>query len=204
MNKLVKNIEHIKNIVDLQQNYARTGGTMEPLSLVDLVEDALGINSASLSRHRIRVEKVYEEALPPALADRSKVLQILVNLIRNAKHAIDDHNPDDRILGIRIARSGDDRVLITVRDTGIGIAAENMSRLFTHGFTTRKDGHGFGLHSSEASAREMNGALTAASDGIGRGASFTLELGLFRAENIIRPLPAQPDALRRVPENEAA
>jgi len=204
VDKLVKNIEHIKNIVDLQQNYARTGGTMEPLSLVDLVEDALGINSASLSRHRIRVEKVYEENLPPALADRSKVLQILVNLIRNAKHAIDDHNPDDRVLGIRIARSGDERVLITVRDTGIGIAAENMSRLFTHGFTTRKHGHGFGLHSGEASAREMNGTLTAASDGIGRGASFTLELGLFRAENSIQPSQAQPDAHRSVQENEAA
>ena len=204
VDKLVKNIEHIKNIVDLQQNYARTGGTMEPLSLVDLVEDALGINSASLSRHRIRVEKDNEENLPPALADRSKLLQILVNLIRNAKHAIDDHNPDERILGIRIARSGGDRVLITVRDTGIGIAAENMSRLFTHGFTTRKHGHGFGLHSSEASAREMNGSLAAASEGIGHGASFTLELGVFRASSLIQPLPAVSDAQPRVSENEAA
>ena len=175
---LVKNIEHIKNIVDLQQNYARTGGTMEPLDIVDLTEDALGINSASLTRHRIRLIKRYEEGLPAVLADRSKVLQILVNLIRNGKHAVDDAETENRLLGIAIERCGEDKVRIVVADTGVGISAENMSKLFTHGFTTRKDGHGFGLHSSEAAAREMNGSLTANSSGVGQGATFILELGI--------------------------
>lgn len=181
VDQLVKNIEHIKNIVDLQQSYARTGGTMEPIDLIDLVEDAMGINAASLSRHRIKIIKRYDEGVPPVLADRNKVLQILVNLIRNAKHAVDDSENEQRLLGIAIQRHGDDRVRITVADTGVGIAPENMSKLFSHGFTTRKDGHGFGLHSSEAAAREMGGALTAHSDGPGRGAMFTLELGVSQS-----------------------
>lgn len=182
VDQLVKNIEHIKNIVDLQQSYARTGGTMEPVDLLDLVEDALGINAASLTRHRIKLIKRYEEGVPPVLADRNKVLQILVNLIRNAKHAVDDSENEQRLLGLSVQRHGRDRVRITVADTGVGIAPENMGKLFTHGFTTRKHGHGFGLHSSEAAAREMGGTLTAHSDGPGRGAMFTLELGVSRIE----------------------
>jgi two-component system, NtrC family, sensor kinase len=67
---------------------------------------------------------------------------------------------------------------ITVKDNGEGIAAENMTRIFTHGFTTKKDGHGFGLHGAAIAAREMEGSLTAASDGPGRGATFTLILPL--------------------------
>ncbi len=181
VDQLVKNIEHIKNIVDLQQSYARTGGAMEPVDPVDLVEDALGIHAASLTRHRIKIVKNYQNGIPSVLADRSKVLQILVNLIRNAKHAVDDSDHESRLLGIAIQRSGEDRVRITVADTGVGIAPENMARLFSHGFTTRKDGHGFGLHSSEAAAREMGGSLTASSEGPGRGAMFVLELSVSKA-----------------------
>lgn len=190
VNKLVKNIEHIKNIVDLQQGYARTGGTMEPIDLNDLVEDSLGINAASLTRHGIKLVKRFEEGVPPAFADRNKVLQILVNLIRNAKHAVDDSENEQRMIGIAIARIGDDRVRVTVADTGVGIAPENMSKLFSHGFTTRRDGHGFGLHSSEAAAREMGGSLSAHSDGPGRGAIFILDLQVYQAKTSIGPVAA--------------
>jgi len=181
VDQLVKNIEHIKNIVDLQQSYARTGGTMEPVDLIDLVEDALGINAASLTRHRIKLIKNFEEGVPSVMADRNKVLQILVNLIRNAKHAVDDSDNEQRLLGIAVQRYGEDRVRITVADTGVGISLENMGKLFSHGFTTRKNGHGFGLHSSEAAAREMGGTLSAHSDRPGRGAMFVLELAVSKA-----------------------
>lgn len=185
VDQLVKNIEHIKNIVDLQQSYARTGGTMEPVDLIDLVEDALGINAASLARHRIKLIKNFEDGIPSVMADRNKVLQILVNLIRNAKHAVDDSNNERRLLGIAVQKHGEDRVRITVADTGVGISQENMGKLFSHGFTTRKNGHGFGLHSSEAAAREMGGTLSAHSDGPGRGAIFILELAVSKAAPIL-------------------
>lgn len=193
--KLGKNIEHIKTIVDLQQNYARSGGSIEPVEVAALVDDALGINAASLSRHRIRVVKQFADGLPPAFADRNKMLQILVNLIRNAKHAVDDGNGEQRMIGIGVQRHGLDRVRIIVADTGVGIAPENMARLFSHGFTTRKNGHGFGLHSSEAAAREMGGSLTAHSDGPGRGAVFTLELPLYKAKTASESQPAMPQGV---------
>jgi signal transduction histidine kinase len=81
-----------------------------------------------------------------------------------------------RRMVIRIAPAGTDRTRITVTDNGVGIPPENMARIFNHGFTTKKDGHGFGLHSGANAAKEMGGSLTAHSDGPGKGATFTLEL----------------------------
>ncbi len=77
---------------------------------------------------------------------------------------------------------GEDRVCFEVIDNGVGISAENLTRIFNHGFTTKKDGHGFGLHSGALAAKEMGGALTAHSDGEGKGARFALELPMRRTE----------------------
>jgi PAS domain S-box-containing protein len=172
---LTSSVEHIKEIVMMQQSYARMGGRSEPLHLEHLVEDALHINSAALTRHRVELIKDYQ-AVPAVQVERNKVLQILVNLLRNAKHAIDDANPPERLLRITICQGPDGFVNVIVSDNGLGIPPENLERLFSYGFTTRKTGHGFGLHSSVNTAREMGGALTAASAGLGHGASFCLSL----------------------------
>jgi C4-dicarboxylate-specific signal transduction histidine kinase len=108
--------------------------------------------------------------------NRHKVLQILVNLIRNAKDALAEGAPAEKRLTLGLACNGDDRVKVTVGDNGVGIPPENLTRIFQHGFTTRANGHGFGLHSSANAARAMGGSLTVQSDGPGRGATFTLEL----------------------------
>jgi C4-dicarboxylate-specific signal transduction histidine kinase len=110
--------------------------------------------------------------------DKHKVLQILVNLVHNAKYALDQAEGREKLLTIGIAMNGDKRLKITVSDNGVGIPAENLTKIFSHGFTTRKDGHGFGLHSGANAAREMGGNLTVQSDGAGQGATFTLDLPL--------------------------
>ena len=74
--------------------------------------------------------------------------------------------------------NGCGRVKISVMDNGVGIPCENLTRIFRFGFTTRKNGHGFGLHSGALAAHELGGALRAHSDGLGQGATFTLELPL--------------------------
>jgi signal transduction histidine kinase len=178
---LTKNIEHIKHIVSMQQNYARTADFAEPMSPDSLVEDALGMTAANLGRHQI---KVVRDCATTALvaAERHKVLQILVNLIRNAQHALDEGAPPEKRLVIRVHESGPGTVAITVTDNGVGILPENLTRIFSHGFTTRKDGHGFGLHSAALAAQQMGGRLIAASDGPSRGASFSLELPLAQLE----------------------
>jgi C4-dicarboxylate-specific signal transduction histidine kinase len=104
------------------------------------------------------------------------VLQILVNVLRNAKYAMDEQDPPVKRLVVRVGMAGADRVKIVVADNGIGIPAENLTRIFNHGFTTRETGHGFGLHSGANAAKEMGGTLTAHSEGLSKGAEFTLEL----------------------------
>jgi C4-dicarboxylate-specific signal transduction histidine kinase len=110
------------------------------------------------------------------LTDKHKVLMILVNLISNAKYAMDDIPVEQRRLSVRLERSGTDRVRIEVHDNGHDIAPEMLTRIFQYGFSTRKEGHGFGLHSSALAAQELGGSLTAHSGGPGQGATFTLEL----------------------------
>ena len=171
-----QHIEHIKQIVAMQQSFAKVSGTLENLSAVGLVEDALRINTAMFERHRIRVVRELDEQTPAVSVDRHKVLQILVNLLRNAKDAMNRQNAPEKELVLRVEKAPPDRVRIIVRDHGIGIAPENLIRIFSHGFTTKKDGHGFGLHSGANAAKEMGGSLTAYSGGIGQGATFTLEL----------------------------
>ncbi len=167
--------EHIGTIVKLQQNYTRTPRLNEPAHLAELLEDALRINSAGLTRHEVRVER-HLSPVPQVLTDKHKVLMILVNLISNAKYALDEAPAEQRCLTLRMEATAADRVRIEVRDNGMGIAPELLTRIFQHGFTTRDEGHGFGLHSSALAAQELGGTLTAHSDGPGRGATFTLEL----------------------------
>jgi PAS domain S-box-containing protein len=174
LDRLHKNIEHIKDIVAMQQNYAKTSGVLESLPIADLVEDAIRMNAGSMERHDVKVVRDYSE-VPPVLMDKHKVLQILVNLIRNAKHACSDSGKTDRQITLRVGTT-DGRINISVIDNGVGIPAENLTRIFNHGFTTRKNGHGFGLHSSALTAKEMGGRLVVSSEGTGRGATFTLEL----------------------------
>jgi PAS domain S-box-containing protein len=175
MGVLGKNVEHIKEIVAMQQNYAHLCGVTEQVQACELVEDAIRMNLGAFERHGIRIEREFDE-VPPVRVDRHKVLQILVNLMRNAKYAIDELRPSDKRLAIGIHCAGPGPVAITLRDNGIGIPPENLTRIFAHGFTTKRDGHGFGLHSGALAAQEMGGRLTAHSEGTGQGATFCLEL----------------------------
>ncbi|HWY32007.1 MAG TPA: PAS domain S-box protein, partial [Candidatus Acidoferrum sp.] len=171
---LANNITHIKEIVAMQQSYAKASGVLESLKPVDLVEDAIRMNTGAMMRHNVKIEREFAD-VAPLLTDKHKVLQILVNLIRNAKYACDDSGREDKQITLRVF-NGDGRIKISVEDNGIGIPAENMTKIFGHGFTTRKEGHGFGLHSGALAAKDLGGKLIVFSEGPGLGSTFTLEL----------------------------
>jgi signal transduction histidine kinase len=181
LQSLGANIEHIKEIVAMQQNYSKISGLTESLAVVDLVEDAIRMNNAALVRHDVQLVREYSET-SPVLVEKHKVLQILVNLIRNSKYALDESGRADRRVTVRVAKNGGDFVRVSIIDNGVGIPSQNLTRIFEHGFTTRKNGHGFGLHSGALAARELGGTLTAYSDGPGTGASFVLELPVVPKE----------------------
>ena len=179
-----RHTEHIGAIVKLQQRYARTPQQLfEPIELAELMEDALRINQAALGRHFVEVVRELEP-LPPVVTERHKVLMILVNLISNAKYAMDAVPEPQRRLTVKLEWAGRNRIRLSVRDNGVGIEPEMFTCIFQHGFTTRDDGHGFGLHSCALAAQELGGSLSVQSAGVGQGATFTLEL------------PAVPEAQR--------
>jgi len=178
---LSDNVQHIKDIVSTQQSYAKVSGVEVTTSITRLVEDAIQINSAGLQRHGTRLIREFEE-LPDVEINKQKVLQILVNLISNAKYASSSSEKEEKIITIRIYKHVEDQFRIVVSDNGVGISRDNLTRIFSHGFTTKKHGHGFGLHSSALASKEIGGSLTVHSDGVRQGAAFTLELPFKPAE----------------------
>jgi|GEM_PF-1686967 len=172
---LTKSVDHIKNIIAMQQSYTRSSSFLEELEAPELVNEALQISEASLARHNVNVVRDFQ-SVPRVKASRHKVLEILVNLISNAKQAVEEAGHQDKYITIEIKPSSTDLARIIVRDNGVGILPENLQRIFSFGFTTKAAGHGFGLHSSAVAAQEMNGSLVAKSAGKGQGAEFILEL----------------------------
>ncbi|MBI2947002.1 MAG: HAMP domain-containing protein [Verrucomicrobia bacterium] len=127
---IMRHVEHIKEIVAMQQSYAQVSGVREMLSVSQLMEDALHINATAFQRHGVELERDYE-TVPALLLERHKILQILVNLLRNAKEALIEGRKEKRIVRLRIARHSDQWLRISISDNGIGIAPENRRAFFS-------------------------------------------------------------------------
>ncbi len=178
LHSLQKNVDHIKVIVSMQQTHAKVGGIVEEVCVEDLVEDALKMNLVSYDKHGLKVVRDFQK-VEKVRIDRHKLFQIVMNLLSNARHAVKDLPGEKRlVVAVRPVESG---VMVVVEDNGVGISSENMTRIFNLGFTTKKDGHGFGLHSSALAASEMGGRLEVHSDGPGHGARFSIVLPLVPA-----------------------
>jgi two-component system, LuxR family, sensor kinase FixL len=187
MRSLGQSVEHINSIVTMQQKHARAAGAVEKVTVPQLIDEALRLHAVSFERLGIQVRRDYAR-VPPLFVDRHKLLQILINLLSNARHALVESQGADKLLGIHVRHEPEtEQLRIEVSDNGVGIAPENLGRMFSQGFTTKKKGHGFGLHSSALAAAEMKGRLTCVSPGLAQGATFTLELPL-------RHEPTDPDA----------
>lgn len=180
MQAVSHHVEHIKQIVTAQQSYGKMFGVTESFDPRSVVEQAIRINEESFERHQIAIVREFPVE-HTVTADRHKMLQILVNLLRNAKQSIMEAVPPTRRVNVRVQELRPGWLGVAIQDTGMGISPENQARIFQHGFTTKKGGHGFGLHASVLSAREMKGDLTFHSEGVGTGAVFTLELPLARS-----------------------
>ena len=180
MGSLAKHVEHITQIVYAQQQYSKHSNQLESIRIPDLLEIALKVNNVSMESSRIEIVRHYSD-MPAILTDKHAILQILINLIGNAQHALVNNGREAKRLTLRTtpASSGNHKFIrIQVADNGVGINPANLTRVFTHGFTTKIDGHGFGLHASANSAKKLCGSLMAFSDGPDTGAMFTLDLPL--------------------------
>lgn len=172
---LLKNVEHIKEIVTVQQSMAKSSGVMQDLCPQDIVTDVLAATKGSTTNHQITVIEDIADSITSFVSDKHKVLQILINLISNAKDALVEQKTLDPKIEIQVICQNDD-ICFRVSDNGVGIHQNKINKIFQHGFTTKKTGHGFGLHSSANAATEIGGSLTVSSQGIGHGATFELLL----------------------------
>jgi signal transduction histidine kinase len=170
---LLKNIDHIKHVVGMQQGHAKAVGVVERVRPEELVDDALKLHESDFAREGILLKKDLEKVGTLSL-DRHRVLQILVNLISNARQATLDSPELDKVVTVRIRARNESGLLIEVEDNGVGIEPHNAARIFQQGFTTKLHGHGFGLHNSILVAKELGGSLSYRSEGPGKGACFSL------------------------------
>ncbi len=181
---IVVHVEHICKIVAAQQTYARRGGVSESVNVAELLDNAIALNFGAGVGTGVQISRRYD-VVPPLTLDRHKLIQILGNFLSNARHALQDRPEGQRVLTPSIRLQSADWLIIEVEDSGVGIDANALSRLFEFGFTTKTDGHGFGLHSSAILAKELGGDVSGHSEGPGRGARFTLRLPLTSASQMV-------------------
>jgi signal transduction histidine kinase len=178
MQTVVSGLDHIKEIVSAQQQHAKSGALRQKISPAELFEKAMAMDIGSSAEADIKLLSEFHEISPIPL-EKHKVLQILINLINNAKKAVKATSGRERrivLITRRLDSGGKPTIRFEVADNGAGIRTEDLTKIFAHGFTTREDGHGFGLHSAANAAREMGGSLSVTSEGIDKGATFTLDL----------------------------
>lgn len=171
-----KHIRLMKDIIETQQKHATGALSAAMVDLVLLCEDAVHIQKPGLDRHMVTVERQYR-CEEPVHANKAELTHILINLVKNAIEAMGFQ--ETRTLTLTTGKKPGGQIFLEVADTGAGISEEDMSRMFTHGFTTKQDGHGFGLHYSRQAMAKMGGTLEVTSEGKNKGACFTLTFGLF-------------------------
>ena len=173
---MIERIEHIRDMIMLQQSHSTVRTLWEPLDLATVMEEALRLEmDVHITHQQVKIVRHFAD-LPPIYSARGLLLQILVNLLANSCQAMGDKPPHQRVLTLRIVPHADNKVRITVEDTGCGIHPRHLTSIFTQGFTTKEDGHGFGLHHACLLAQDLGGTLLAESDGLGKGARFTLDI----------------------------
>jgi signal transduction histidine kinase len=175
MKGLIRNIRHMKQIIASHQTMAKSAGSAEQISLAEVLSHAMELSFQPGDEKWMTIRLDYQH-VPPVLVDQHQLLQILVNLLRNAKQAMRQQVQDSHDLNLSVKYQDDDEtyVVMTIQDSGIGIAPEHLSNMFTRGFTTKADGNGIGLQSSILAIQSMGGAMHVKSEGVGRGATFTL------------------------------
>ncbi len=179
--RLLNNIQIVERVITAQQKYANLASLAEPHSLIDIIDDVIKLKSSQMECNHIKISKSYQ-SVPKITLQKSKLVYILLNLINNASDAMLDTSLDQRNLQFILSQN-EQFVFLKISDNGLGIPEENLNKIFTHGFTTKKDGHGFGLHSSANYVAEMGGKIWAESHGEGKGATIVLQFKTMSAND---------------------
>jgi signal transduction histidine kinase len=174
-----RKLNHIDSIISLQMRYAQLFGDVESVDLPGVVEDALTLLDDALQKNSTRIIRQFEP-VPPVRIEKTKLIQIIVNLIKNGYEAMEKIPAEDRVLvlTIRRERKPADCLVLSVKDNGTGFAPDMQQKLFQFGYSTKAKGSGFGLHSCANYLIARNGSISAHSEGLNKGAEFVVRLAV--------------------------
>ena len=167
---------YIENTISLQVRHAHLQGNPELIDCNRIIRDSLKIMDTQL--HLVQITTDLQSRAKVSL-EESKLLQILVNLIKNSSEAMTDNNDYSRELRINSADHKDE-VVITVTDNGCGFTKEIKEKMFRFGYSSKSRGSGFGLHSCANYLIANNGTISASSKGPGKGAAFCIHLPIAK------------------------
>ena len=173
--RLRENAQNAQQCVAVQQDLAKPSGIIEEISVIELMEEALTLNQELLENSQIDVSREFQE-IPQLIVDKHQVLEVMVDVIRNACQAMASVSTKQLIVRAKLIPGPPDSVCLEVQDSGVGIAADDLIKIFGQGYNTKNGGRGMSLHSGALMAKNLGGALRAHSEGIGHGATFSLEL----------------------------
>ncbi|HJS07759.1 MAG TPA: ATP-binding protein [Pirellulales bacterium] len=179
LGNLLEKVQHIKNIINAQQNYTRRVCFRESIDVHSLIEDLLNMHQAAIVQNAVTVERDFVP-LPKITIEKSKLLQVLDNLIKNALESIAATPRASHVLRIT-SKSAAGELSLSVADSGHGITEDRLKCIFRFGFTTKTNGNGFGLHSAAIAMNEMGGSIRVHSAGADQGATFTITLPMKAA-----------------------
>lgn len=204
-------VDLMRDIIETQQSYATTTQGALPYDIKRLAEEALKVQMDSIRRRGVSLHQNFSE-VPQVVVNSSKLIHVMINMLKNAVEAMEavPENRRELTLTIKAARG---RVILSIADTGMGIAPENLPKMFTYGFSTKKTGHGFGLHYCARTIEAMGGEVRVESAGVNKGATFIISFPAAPSKkrrhqpttaktNIVKVVPPQ-DVPAKLPENPA-
>ena len=146
-------------IAGVRELFRKRGDHRTLIQVDDVARQVLGLVQQDLLLNQIAVATEFQNDVPEVYADRTLVQQVILNLVRNAIDAMNSTPPRARRLRLAMNLDGDSSVLLTVQDTGPGIAAEQSERIFEPFFTTKPTGMGLGLSICQTIVQDHGGSL---------------------------------------------
>lgn len=178
---------HISDILNIQRQYVSNSESSrrDPVDLKSVLYDALSILMASIEKREIDLQANIPENCPKFVGDRTKLIQVFINLIKNALDAIDDavmqNQNQEKVLGIDLSFTEKD-LSVRIKDSGVGFASEMAENFFERGFSTKEQGSGIGLATSRSVIESHSGTLVISSEGPGTGAEVLVNIPLNNAD----------------------
>ncbi len=188
MDVMAHQLDHITEIIALQQKYATQQSNTEEIQISQVIDDAMEMMKPAFDKRNIIVLEEVQPELPRIQNDPNKLVQIFMNLFKNSIESIDQclRAPKEGYQGtvrVGVGTVGVDQLHIYVKDNGQGAEPESLKRAFEFGYSTKKRGSGFGLHDCANFIRFHKGTVELTSEGIGKGATITFTLPITKSKN---------------------